>query len=377
MYSRIAADTTKHSVILTVWFGTFSFESHQEQLQHSWLLQIKTDFAALSPWIQEAQRFSLDPKYAFQHPELWVFFDFSVLKAAEISNSIAPWQHQELQQAVVTPTFLQSLHCKLIRDDGLVCQWIGESLNAVRRHITTSKYHKLSRTPCPSMMAITPTCPWCCSQLSSIESCANHIRRSFTRRTCPTKHSGHFQNPAAEIHRDLFCPLCKFFCADEKEYQLHVQSFHGSPVDGQNWQCSPIVCGTIDSNIATQLCVAPDIFDVDAILMDHARRFWTSLCSNFCTDGRGGGETRGQEEEAEADWRRTSNHNYKSSQNDGQATTEAGEGNWHAESMPHRHLSRGGEDANFWSHGKESKAYQANSRQVQIVRGKKSSWRPC
>ena len=222
MYSRIASDTTKHSVILTAWFGSFGFEPTQDQLQHSWLLQIKTDFAALSPWIQEAQQFSLDPKYAFQHPELWVFFDFSVLKAAEISNCIAPWQHQELQQAVVTPTFLQSLHCKLIRDDGLVCQWIGESLNAVRRHITTSKYHKLSRTPCPSMMAITPTCPWCCSQLSSIESCANHIRRSFTRRTCPTKHSGHFQNPSAEIHRDLLCPLCKFFCADEKDYQLHV-----------------------------------------------------------------------------------------------------------------------------------------------------------
>ena len=70
MYSRIAADTTKHSVILTVWFGAFSFESQQERLQHSWLLQIETDFAALSQWIHEAQQFALDPKYAFQHPEL-------------------------------------------------------------------------------------------------------------------------------------------------------------------------------------------------------------------------------------------------------------------------------------------------------------------
>ena len=105
MYSRIATDTTKHSVILTAWFGSFGFEPTQDQLQHSWLLQIKTDFAALSPWIHEAQQFSLDPKYAFQHPELWAFFDFSVLKAAEISNYIAPWHHEELQQAVVTPTF--------------------------------------------------------------------------------------------------------------------------------------------------------------------------------------------------------------------------------------------------------------------------------
>lgn len=95
----------------------------------------------------------------------------------------------------------------------------------VRRHILTSKDHKLSRPTCPSTMAITSTCHWCCSQLSSIESCANHIRRSFARGACPGKHSGHFQNPSTEVITDLFCPLCNFVLFRRKRLSVACTRF--------------------------------------------------------------------------------------------------------------------------------------------------------
>ena len=122
-----------------------------------------------------------------------------------------------------------------------------------------------------------------------------------------------------------------------------MQDFHGSPVDGQDWQISLMVCGTIDANIASQLCVAPDIVDVDAILMDHARRFWTSLCSSCCTDGRGGGREEGQEggwqeDETETSWRRASNHNSQPSQDNGKIAAEAFQRSGHVEGMLHAHL---------------------------------------